>query len=251
MAVLNIRIDDHVRDALRDAADDEGVTLSEYVRDLLRESVLPVWEPEEKRAGDEPAPETLRFIDRKMLSMMHRILARVLPEDASEEDGNRDDQLGYARILERGFTGEYWIEAAGFSTELSGRDSRRVIEILEMFRVIAFSLREHAERGAPVEVSGLSYRGFDHNNALEGQMAAYVQHLVDHDRWSELRDAIAENDNGNSHRQMLDVYSRMLAEYRKIMDARERRYSRDEYLLSPDELKAISEARVHPSHREG
>jgi hypothetical protein len=34
------------------------------------------------------------------------------------------------------------------------------------------------------------------------------------------------------------------------MDARERRYTKDEYLLSPDELMAIANARVHPSHRE-
>ena len=250
MAVLNIRIDDHVRDALREAADGEGVTLSEYVREVLRESVLPVWEPSEARAGDEPAPETLRFIDRKMLSMLHRILARVLPEDSNEEDGRRDDQLGYARILEQGFTGEYWLEAAGFATELPKRDSLRVIEILEMFRIITFSLSEHERRGESVTLQGLSYRGFDHNDPLEGQMAEYVQHLVDHDRWSELRGPIADNDNGNSHMQMLDVYTRMLTEYRRIMDSRQRRYSKDEYLLSPTELKAIAESRVHPSHRE-
>lgn len=36
MAVLNIRVDDQVRDELKDIAEAEGVTISEYVRDLVR-----------------------------------------------------------------------------------------------------------------------------------------------------------------------------------------------------------------------
>lgn len=44
MAVLNIRVDDRVRDQLREMADDEGVTLSEFVRDRLMEAVVPVFE---------------------------------------------------------------------------------------------------------------------------------------------------------------------------------------------------------------
>ena len=55
MAVLNVRVDDHVRDQLKEIADAEGVTLSEYVRDLLLEAVVPVYEAEVKH-GDEPAP---------------------------------------------------------------------------------------------------------------------------------------------------------------------------------------------------
>ena len=44
MAVLNIRVDDRVRDQLKEMADDNGVSLSEFVRDLLMEAVVPVYE---------------------------------------------------------------------------------------------------------------------------------------------------------------------------------------------------------------
>ncbi len=58
MAVLNIRVDDRVRDQLKDMADNEGVTLSEFVRDLLMEAVVPVHESR-ARHGDETAPESM------------------------------------------------------------------------------------------------------------------------------------------------------------------------------------------------
>ena len=92
MAVLNIRVDDRVRDQLKELADDQGVSLSEYVRDLLMEAVVPVYEQEVKH-GDEPPAESMRIADRQMLSLLHRILARVLPEDANDVDGDLDYQL--------------------------------------------------------------------------------------------------------------------------------------------------------------
>src|SRR5690606_153812 len=121
MAVLNIRVDDRVRDQLKEMADDDGVSLSEYVRNLVMEAVVPVYEPEVEHGG-EPAPESLRIVDRQVLSLLHRILGRVLPEDANDVDGDLDYQLLRAKILEEGYTGEYWYETAGFSTELSKRD---------------------------------------------------------------------------------------------------------------------------------
>ena len=38
-----VRVDDHVRDQLKEMSDAEGVTLSEFVRDLLLEAVVPAW----------------------------------------------------------------------------------------------------------------------------------------------------------------------------------------------------------------
>ncbi len=254
MAVLNIRVDDAVRDQLKELADVEGATLSEYVRDLLLEVIVPVHE-QESRHGDVPAPESMRIIDRKMLSMLHRILARVLPEDANDVDGDIEYQLDRAKVLEQGFTGEYWMEVAGFSTELSQRDCNRVSDILQMFRVITLSIGHLKENGAPVSKDlsfELEFRGFDHNDALEGQMAAYVEYQMrDDDHWTELRPQLKRNDNGNSHARMLDTYMRMLTEYRRIKDGRKRGggFSRYSYLLTGDELQLIAEAQVHPSNR--
>ncbi len=253
MVTINVRVDDQVRDALKDLADAEGVTLSEYIRDLLREAVFPLAHSTDSqfRHGDEPAPETLSFMERKTLSMLHRILGHVLPEDANGVDGDNEYQMRCASMLEEGFTGEYGKEVAGFATELSKRDSRRVTDILQMFRVINSSISEIGKSETPIAsdlVEQLAYQGFDYNDALEGQMASYVQHLLASGRWSELKPAVAASDDGNSHMKMLEVYMRMLAEYRRIMASREG-YSREEYLLSAKELVAISGAQIHPSRR--
>lgn len=81
-------------------ADDEGVTLSEFVRDLLMEAVVPVYEREAEHVDVPAAPESMRIVDRQMLSLLHRILGRVLPEDANDVDGDLDYQLMRASILE-------------------------------------------------------------------------------------------------------------------------------------------------------
>ena len=232
-------------------ADDEGVTLSEFVRDLLMEAVVPVYEREVK-PGDQPAPENMRLADRQMLALLHRILARVLPDDAADEDGDLDYQLMRAHILEQGYTGEYWYEVAGFNTELSQRDCRRVSDILQMFRVITYSINHLTKEGTPADdrlTSRLEFRGFDHNDPLEGHMASYVDFLMREDRWTELKPQLERNDNGNSHSRVLDIYLRMLSEYRRIMDNRERGLNRLDYLLSTEELEQIAAARIHPSNR--
>ena len=252
MAVLNIRVDDRVRDQLKELADGDGITLSEYVRNLLMEAVVPVYEAEVEH-GSEPAPESMRIVDRQVLSLLHRILGRVLPEDANDVDGDLEYQLTRAKILEEGYTGEYGHETAGFSTELSKRDCARVSDTLQMFRIITFSIGHLAEEGSPVDeklAHDLEFEGFDHNDPLEGHMASYVEFLMRDERtWTELRPQLERHDGGNSHMPVLDVYMRMLTEYRRIKDSRERGFSRLDYLLTLDELKQLSDAQTHPSHR--
>lgn len=254
MAVLNIRVDDYVRDQLKGMADDEGVSLSEFVRDLIMEAIVPVFDDErEVRHGDEPAPDSMRIFERQVLSLLHRILGRVLPDGSSDVDGDLDYQLMRAKILEEGYTGEYWYETAGFRAELSKRDCRRVSDILQMFRIITYSGENLAKKGTSVDeklAHQLEFRGFDHNDMLESHMASYVRFLMsDDDHWTELRPQLARNDDGNSHFPVLDSYMRMLSEYRRIMDGRERGYSRGDYLLTLDELQQIADASVHPSNR--
>lgn len=249
MAVLNVRIEDHVRDRLKDSAEEAGVSISEYVRDLIMERVQPVRE----KPGDQAPPESIRLADRQILALLHRILGRVIPEDdAHGEDGDLEYQVKRATILEQGFTREYWLEVAGMHSELSVADCDRVLDILDMFRVITGSFAYLEGEGAEISDDlkfKLEFRGFDHSDPLEGHMASYVEHLMADDRWTELAPQLARNDGGNSHSRMLDVYGRMLAEYRRIMNSRERGYSRLDYILQIEELERIAAARVHPSDR--
>jgi hypothetical protein len=48
---------------------------------------------------------------------------------------------------------------------------------------------------------------------------------------------------------MIDVYSRMLSEYREIKQSRPQRTNPKSYLFSKDELERLAAAQVHPSHR--
>lgn len=251
MAVLNVRVEDRVRDQLQELADQSDLTLSELVRRMLLDAVAPPNEREPK-PGEQPAQESMSIVDRQVLSLLHRILGRVLPEDANDVDGDHDYQLMRATILERGFTGEYGYETAGFMAELSKRDCDRVYDILDMFRVLTFSIEHLAEQGRDVgdELQyDLEFHGFDHNDALEGHMASYVDFLMGDGRWAELKPQVERNDNGNSHVLMLDKYLRMLTEYRRIMADRERGQGRLDYLLSFDELQRVAAERVHPRNR--
>lgn len=251
MAVLNVRVEDRIRDQLKELADAEGMTISEYVRDLVMAAVVPGYESEDDH-GDQPAPESMRIADRQVLSMLHRILARVLPEDAGDVDGDAGYQLKRAEVIESGFTGEYWREVAGFRPELSKRDCDRVLDILDMFRMITFSIRELEKAGTTVSEElrhVLEFQGFDGNDGLESHMASYVEFLMGDGRWSELQPQLKNNDDGNSHYPVLDTYTRMLAEHRRIKASRDRGFHRKAYLLSLDELEQIAAARVHPSNR--
>ena len=122
-----------------------------------------------------------------------------------------------------------------------------------MFRICTYSIDHLRKEGVELDdqlVYELEFMGFDHNDALEGHMASYVEFLMrGGERWTELQPQVESNDGGNSHSLMLDTYLRMLAEYRRIMDVRKRGFSRLDYLLSQDELVRIAEARVHPSNR--
>lgn len=250
MATITVRLEDEVRDALQLKASQEGVTLSEYVRDRLVDAVEPIREA--RQARSEYSPDTLGERERHTLALLHRILARVLPPDSNDVDGDAKYQLERAEVLERGYTYEYWTEFAGLRPELSSRDSQFVADVLDMFRITKYSMDQLERDGSKVDDGlrrSLTFQGFDHNDPLEGQMSGYVEFLVDDDRWEEQRDFVKGPNRGNSHGCRVDVYSRILSEYRQLKRSRPRRHEDDDYLLSLDDLKQIAAARVHPSHR--
>ena len=185
---------------------------------------------------------------------LHRILGHVLPEDANDVDGDLEYQLMRARILEEGFTGEYWYETTGFRTELSKRDCRRVSDFLQMFRIITYSIDHLEKDGTPVDPDSrvwLEFEGFDHNDSLESHMADYVEFLMRDDHEVDRAEAAARAPRQRKLplRPRSTRTLRMLAEYRRIMDGRERGYSRLDYLLSLDELKQVADAQTHPANR--
>ena len=253
MPTMTIRLSDHEHAMLKQMAEGEGVTLSEFIRSTLGAITAPTYGQKGSQNGDAPAPESIPLIDRQMLVLLHRILGLVVPEDAEELEETRADQQNRVTVLEQGFTGEYWKEVAGFRQELSTHDSLQLMEILDMFRVITNSRKQLNQEGgrlAPDVEYGLTFRGFDGNDPLEGHLADYTKFLLDEGRWDELRDQFEELDRGNSHMPMLGAYRRMLNEYRGIMSTRRPGDLHARFNLSAEELIQIDRASTHPSRRQ-
>lgn len=80
-------------------------------------------------------------------------------------------------------------------------------------------------------------------------MGSYVNYMVSTDRRASPRPILEANDNGTSHSPMLDVCLRMLAEYRRIFNSRERQFTRDDLLLSAKEVTRIGQASVYASRK--
>ena len=253
MPTMTIRLSDHEHAMLKQMAEGEGVTLSEFVRSTLGAITAPTHGQKGPQNGDAPAPESIPLINRQMLVLLHRILGHVLPEDANGPEGTSADQRDRATVLEQGFTGEYWKEVAGFRQELSMHESLQLMEILDMFRVITASRERLTQEGGHLATGveyGLTFRGFDGNDPLEGHLADYTEYLMEDGRWAELKDQFNELDRGNSHMPMLGVYRRMLNEYRRIMSTRRPGDFQARFSLSAEELIQIDQASTHPSHRQ-
>lgn len=252
MATITVRIDDQTRDALQARAEGARQTLSDFVRDRLQDAVFDFRDEEPDKSAGGFEPDTLAPLDRHMLALLHRILGRVLPEDANGSDGDAAYQLERAAVLERGFTRAYSDEFLAIQPELSQRHCDFVMDVLDMFRIALYSIEDLRKRGVVIDESfqqALTFDGFDHNDRLEGQMSDYVRYLVEDDKWAEQKDFVFGRDRGNSHFQAVPMYSRMLSEYREVKQNRARATGPRGYFLSEDELRKIAAARIHPSKR--
>lgn len=247
MATITVRIPDEIRDALQMRADASRETLSDFVRSCLEDAV--VESPERAESRTTRRVESLTLVERQILALLHRILGRVLPEDANGEDGDEAYQLKLASVLEKGFTAEYSSEFDMLSGELSIAQCGFVVDVLSMFQTVKWSIDDLDEEEGQLterEAHALTFHGFDFNDPVEGHMGIYVRHLVTEDRWKEQMTVVHGGEHGNSHVPMREAYSRMLAEYRKLDRQRPtRRYGR----LAKAELAQIAEAWVHPDNR--
>lgn len=248
MPTITIRLDDITKDQLEALARSRGQNLSGVIRSAL-DGLL-------DRGDDDSqpdiAPRNLTALERQQLALLHRILARLVGDD-NDVDGDKTYQLERAEVLENGFVREYEKEFAGIHTELNARDSTFVVDVLELFRVITFSIDRLQKAGPELDealIDRLRFEGFDLNDNRESKLLSYARYLIGDGRWSELRYAFSdENDGGNSHASLAGVYQRMLDEHTQIKAAKNRdRGRRDSYLLTPDELQRLADAQTHPTN---
>ena len=253
MATITLRLDDEVRDQLEALADTRGQTLSEVIRAAL-DSLL-----DRDRGTDYgQTPASLTPVERRQLALLHRILASLVPEDDDGEDGDPQYQFDRAHALEAGWVTEYDMEFVSIEPELSRQDCRLAMDVLDMFRFLQGSVARLNE----AEVQGLgkhathalTFQGFDENDARESRLLYYARHLIEQGEWPMLADIFDnKHDHGNSHAPLLASYLRMLAVFtplwREVLADPSQFLRPESHLLTPEQIKRVLDARIHPSRR--
>lgn len=249
MATLTLRIDDAVRDQIQELAEGQDISVSDLVRSQI-DKLLDQGDREEPRRRI--VPESMTAVDRKQLSLLHKILARLVEEKTADErlghDGDTVYQLNRAQALDEGWTAEYDMEFIAMEPELSRRDCGLVMDLLDMFRILKYSAEQVTESLSEQEARILRFHGFDQSDSLEGRLLGYARWLVsDGKRWQEQAEVFsAENDWGNAHSPWLGSYQRMLEAYEPIWRDVNRRQGRSRNLLTVDELQQVAAAVTRP-----
>lgn len=122
-----------------------------------------------------------------------------LSHDANDTFGDREYQTEHPRcrlhrrVLVPGGRHQHRAVEARLLTRL---------DILQLFRVITFSTDQLSKEGTPADEElayELEFQGFDHNDALEGQMAGYIDFLTRGGCWTELKSQLERIAEARTH----------------------------------------------------
>lgn len=138
--------------------------------------------------------------ERLSLIFQMKILEKLYPEEAAQFSQNRI-------ALEEGFTLHYEWLFESLRDEMSEEDCQEVLDILDMYRAITFSLQKFDGADDLKKHRLAKFKGFDGNN--EGQRMDYVRYfIVELERYDELKQGKLPT--FNSHTRMLPTYQKML-----------------------------------------
>lgn len=216
MKVLTIRVPDDLRALIADAAEANGQSQSDYMRQAIELHVNRV-DPKYDR---QPAEKniTLTSYERASLALQHQTLLAA-QGDLPKESYDSTWHERAIEVLERGYEGEYPRLFPRQTEALSLYDCELVWDILDMFRVIHFSVEALGENGwDAIGVENAEwfgkFKGFDYQHERESQMAGYTEYLVKSGRWTEQEELAKEG--MNSHTQMLPTYQSMLGAFKPV-----------------------------------
>lgn len=222
MATITIRMKDETRDRIAEAAESQGVPLSDYIRGAL-ETHMTLEQSGDIGAGRPEVGEEISLapFQRKVLQLLHRnLLATKGGLDDSYYD--HDQEVRALKVLENGFAGEYSVEFMDINDPMTPAECELVWDIFDMFRVIQSSVSKIGKGGwNQIKVGSAkhhgTFRGFDFNDSDEFRLAKYAEFLVKTERWTEQAEAFSrENDGGNSHSRMLPTYLAMLRVFKPM-----------------------------------
>lgn len=216
MQTITLRVPDDLRTLIAEAAEENGQSQSDYMRQAIEVHVKRV-NPDLDRQTTEKNI-TLTPYERASLILQHQALLAAqgnLPEESYDPEWHERA----IKALECGYEGEYPQLFPSHTEALNAYDCELVWDILDMFRVIHFSVEALGENGwdaIGVENSEWfgKFKGFDHQRKRESQMAGYTEYLVKSGRWTEQEKLVKEGT--NSHRQMLPTYQSMLGAFKPV-----------------------------------
>jgi uncharacterized protein YfbU (UPF0304 family) len=141
--------------------------------------------------------------DRLFLINQYKILALL------DKEGEADYYQKCIRILESGYQFHYYVLDQFIDDPMSAEESREILDILSMFRVLNDSYKQLKDKSG-IEEWQIKFVGFDGNNET-GEMG-YVGFLSKHDeRFTD----VIERDKYNSHCPCLDRYRKMLEQFQR------------------------------------
>jgi len=171
--------------------------------------------------------------ERWILSNQLTILAILDPEHGTDYEQSR-------KIIEDGYEYLYDSCTSYISPEgetFSVKKSRKVLDILDMYRAIYSSLRE-VDDISDLDVEGLRFHGFDGNNEAEYLVfAEFFCKEFDGGRYPEV---VEHLESFNTHYPILESYNRMLEEWEKC---------ENKFHLSKEELLKIQNATIHTKYK--
>lgn len=216
MQTITLRVPDDLRTLIAEAAEANGQSQSDYMRQAIEVHVKRV-DPKHDRQPTEKNI-TLTSYERASLILQHQTLLAAqghLPKESHDSEWHERA----IEVLERGYEGEYPQLFPSHAEALNAYDCELVWDILDMFRVILSSVEALGENGwdaigvEHAEWFG-KFKGFDYQNEREIQMAGYTEYLVKSGRWTEQEELVKEGT--NSHRQMLPTYQSMLGAFKPV-----------------------------------
>lgn len=216
MQTITLRVPDELRTLIAEGAQANGQSQSDYMRQAIEIYVKRVDPDLDRRPTEKNI--TLTSYERASLILQHQTLLAAqghLPEQSYDSEWHERA----VEVLARGYEGEYPQLFPSYTEALNAYDCELVWDILDMFRVIHFSVEALGENGwDAIGVKNAErfgkFKGFDHQRERESQMADYTKYLVKSGRWTEQEKLVKKGT--NSHRQMLPTYQSMLGAFKPV-----------------------------------
>jgi ycg4L len=220
MKTITLRVPDDLRTLIAEAAEANGQSQSDYMRQAIEVHVKRVNLKHDRQPTEKNI--TLTSYERASLILQHQTLLAAqghLPKESYDSEWHERA----IKVLERGYEGEYPQLFPSHAEALNVYDCELVWDILDMFRVILFSVEALGEAlgGNGWDAIGVEhaewfgkFKGFDYQRERESQMAGYTEYLVKSGRWIEQEELVKKGT--NSHRQMLPTYQSMLGAFKPV-----------------------------------